>query len=93
MEVDAKEAADDLAGGHPPGKEGKEASEEEGGEDGAQGREALGQTGHRGLDVLLDVLHPLLIVLQPWQDGRDRGHYQGRGHPQSLLCATPREVT
>lgn len=42
MEVNAKQAADDLAGGHPPGEEGKEASEEEGGEDRAQGREALG---------------------------------------------------
>lgn len=42
MEVNAKQAADDLAGSHPPGEEGKEASEEEGGEDRAQGREALG---------------------------------------------------
>lgn len=36
MEVDAKKRADDLAGSHPPGEEGEEASEEKRSEDGPQ---------------------------------------------------------
>lgn len=41
VEVDAKQRADHLAGSHPPGEEGKEASEEERSEDGPQRCEGL----------------------------------------------------
>lgn len=34
VKVNAKQAADELAGRHPPGKKGKDPSKEDGGEDG-----------------------------------------------------------
>lgn len=77
VEVDAEERADDLAGGHPPRQEGEEASEEDGGEDGAQRGERLRQPGHGGLDVLLHVLHPVLVIVQA-----AGGDWSGRGQDQ-----------
>lgn len=94
MEVDAKQRADDLAGGHPPREEGEETSEEDGGEDGAQRGEGLRQAGHGGLDVLLRVLHALVVVVEAAVGGgRSGGHDQGWGHPGALVCtASPGEI-
>lgn len=52
MEVEAKEAGDNLAGGHPPGEEGEESAEEEGGEDATQNARDLLHCGTHILPVL-----------------------------------------
>lgn len=68
VEIEAEEAGDDLAGGHPPGEEGKESTEEEGGEDAAQdARDLL----HRGMHVL-PVLAAALRRCRRccWREGR-----------------------
>lgn len=94
MEVDAKQRADDLAGGHPPREEGEQSPEEDGSEDGAQGGEGLRQAGDGGLDVLLWVLQALVIFIQAAVgNGSCGGHYQGWGHTGGLVCtASPGEI-
>lgn len=89
MEVDSEQAGDELAGCHPPGEEGEEAAVEEGGEDAAQGAKGLRDTGHRHLDVLLDLL-PLLVQAR---GQNHRGGAHSRGHPRGLGVQTPRVIT
>ena len=93
MEVDPQQAADDLAGRHPPGEEGQDSPEEERGEDGPQGAEGLQQARRRRLDVLLRIL-ALVLVLRPERGrGRDGEQRRRRGHAGGFWDQAPGEVS